>query len=203
MSRTIRCVLLRAAGLVGVALSGGVVAAPSSDDMAHCASIDAPTSRLACYDNLAHRAPVADSPAAAPAPSAAAVPVPAPTPTPSPTATRAPAPAVATVTPAPAVLSTPSPTAPAPADASTFGLSKAQLHVAPEGPNSITARVTKVSQDALGQFYILLDDGQTWMTTEQDLRIGPGESVTIKRASLGSFLLLTTTKHSYRVRRTH
>ena len=190
MSRVRRPAGLRAAGLLGLALSGAAVAAPSEQDMAHCASIDAPDSRLACYDTLAHRPHLAASASTTP-PAAAAAPA------------RASAPPVATVTHAPAVMSSPTPALPATADASTFGLNRVQVHAASEGPTSITALVAKVSQDALGQFYVLLDNGQTWMTTEQDLRLGPGESVTIKRATLGSFLLLTTSKHSYRVRRTH
>ena len=189
MSRVGRPAGLRAAGLLGLALSGAAAAAPSDQDMAHCASIDAADSRLACYDTLAHRRQLAISAATTPAAPAAAP-------------ARTSAPPVATATPAPAVMASPTPAPPATADASTFGLNRVQVHTVNEGPTSITALVAKVSQDALGQYYVSLDNGQTWMTTEQDLRLGPGESVTIKRASLGSFLLLTASKHSYRVRRT-
>jgi hypothetical protein len=192
VSRAGRPVVLRAAGLLGLALSGAAAAAPSDRDMAHCASIDAPDGRLACYDNLAHRPGAATAAAVAPAP-APLVASPA----------RAAAPTAATVGAAPAVMSTPSPAAAAPTDTGGFGLNKAQLHVAPEGPSSITALVTNVNQDARGQTYVRLDNGQTWTTTEPDLWLGPGESVTIKRATLGSFLMVTTSKHSYRVRRTH
>ena len=109
---------------------------------------------------------------------------------------------------APATLPTPTGTlTPAPALASdprNFGLNQAQLHKAPEGPAAIQARIAKIVSGRTGLAYVVLDNGQTWMLTEadEDARLGPGDPVTIKRASLGSFLMMTQSKRSYHVRRT-
>ena len=92
----------------------------------------------------------------------------------------------------------PAPTAPGPAD---FGLSKRQLKAIPEGPDSIQAEVSQITEDRLNNVYVVLDNGQTWAFVEPDPRIRPGDSVKIKRASLGSFLMTTPSRHSYRVRR--
>jgi hypothetical protein len=47
----------------------------------------------------------------------------------------------------------------------------------------------------------VLDNGQTWTFVEQEPRLRPGDPVTIKRASLSSFLMTTPSRHSYRVQR--
>jgi hypothetical protein len=179
--------LAHAAALLGVSLSASSATAPSAGDLARCAGMAAPDARLACYDLLAGRSADRAVPAtaAAPAPTAAAT-----------TATvRAAAPASA---PAPASSST------AASDPRNFGLTQAQLHAAPEGPAAIQARVAKIIDNRSGLVHVVLDNGQTWMLTEadEDARLGLGDPVTIKRASLGSFLMVTQSKRSYHVRRT-
>ena len=48
-----------------------------------------------------------------------------------------------------------------------------------------------------------LDNDQVWQQSELDslIRLQPGDQVTIRRASLGSHLLVTPAKYSTRVRR--
>lgn len=88
-------------------------------------------------------------------------------------------------------------------DPKNFGLNPAlQLQQPVDVPQSVTARVTRLADDGRGQMLVGLDNGQTWLTDEVDPRLGLGDKVTIKRAALGSFLLTTPTKRSYRARRT-
>jgi hypothetical protein len=99
------------------------------------------------------------------------------------------------------------PAAPAPTpagDARNFGLSQTQQHPIPEGPAAIQAHITKIINNRYGRDYVVLDNGQTWTYTDsdEDARLAPGDQVTIKRASLGSFLMRTPSKSAYHVRRT-
>jgi hypothetical protein len=176
-------------------------------------------------DRMAPTAATTPTPAAAttPSPTAAAttasardaMPTPAVTTVPAQAAAPTGAVAAASITSAAPVLTAPAPTAPTPtgtltpapslaSDPRNFGLSQAQLHKAPEGPAAIQARIAKIVDNRAGLAYVVLDNGQTWILTEadEDSRLGPGDSVTIKRASLGSFLMTTQTKRSYHVRRT-
>jgi len=194
----LRCALYLAhiSILLGIARPAGAATPPSPDDLARCAGIAAPDARLACYDALtggaAHAAPAASSaPAASPAPAASSAPAAKPTP-------AAVAASAIPVAPAPS-------SAPAPAvDPRNFGLSQAQLHPSPEGPAAIQARIAKIINNTYGRDYVVLDNGQTWTYTDsdEDARLAPGDQVTIKRASLGSFLMKTPSKHAYHVRRT-
>jgi hypothetical protein len=201
--------------LLGVSLSARSATPPTASDLARCAAIPTPDARLACYDNLS--APATPAPATAPSSGAAAkgtsatpvvptvaapassVPAPASTPAPS-----VPAPATAPL-PAPKQASAPATTPPAaPADLNdprNFGLNAAQLHAPPPGPQSIQARVEKISRNRTGTAYVALDNGQTWTYTDEDSRLGPGDLVTIKRAMLGAFLMTTPSKRSYHVQR--
>jgi hypothetical protein len=86
-------------------------------------------------------------------------------------------------------------------DPRNFGFNPAQLHAPPQGPQSIQARVAKISMDRTGTAHLALDNGQTWTYTDEDGRLSPGDLVTIKRAMLGSFLMTTPTKRSYHVQR--
>jgi hypothetical protein len=172
MTRTLHAVLLL---WVGAAASAG----PSNDDMARCAAIQAPDSRLTCYDALAHQP--ADK-----------VPV---------MAAKT-APVAAATAPVAAVAVQPTTTGAAiAADPQNFGLTPAQTHTAEPGPKSETAHVSIVSSDQSGRTFVVLDSGQTWTVLDPDGRLSRGDAVTIKRAALGSFLMLTPSNHSYRVRR--
>jgi hypothetical protein len=183
---------------IGAALiltATAMAAAPSNDDMARCAVIPAPDSRLACYDALAHR-PADKIPSAA----AKSTPAPAPTPLSAPTPVRAPA-AAAAAAPAAAAAQAPPSAAAIAADPKNFGLTPAQQHTADLGPKSITAHISIVSSDQVGRTLVVLDSGETWTVMDNDGRLSSGDAVTIKRAALGSFLMLTPSNHSYRVRR--
>jgi hypothetical protein len=88
------------------------------------------------------------------------------------------------------------------ADPKAFGLTKPVVHAAPEGPELIQALVTKMGNVGLSgaDVSVLLDNGQTWLVNASDVELKAGDSITIKRASLGSFLLVSG-RHSYRARR--
>lgn len=189
MSR-LRCAVRIApiAALIGLALLANSAMASTARDLARCAGIGAPDARLACYDALAGRSTdrgvatgaIAPTAPAAPASAAAA------------TSTPSTAPTVPAAAPAPA------------GDPRNFGFTPAQLHTAaPVGPEAVQAHIAQIA-DRAGRAYVVLDNGQTWTFTDpdEDTRLGPGDSVTIKRASLGSFLMLTPSKRSYHVRRT-
>lgn len=164
---------------------------PTAADLARCAGIAAPEARLACYDTLAGRA----APAAAAAPTSAS-------PAPPATATSA------TAT-APTLPPTPAPASTFASDPRNFGFSEAQQqaqpHAAAQGLAAIQARIIKIVGNRGGRSYLVLDNGQTWALVDgdaDDARLSPGDPVTIKRASLGSFMMLTQSRQSYHVRRT-
>lgn len=187
----------RSSGGIGlILLAASAAAAPSNSDMARCAAIPAPDSRLACYDALAHR-PADKAPSAAAVVPAARAPT-APVPTASVPAPLAPSAASA---PEAAAAQAPTPAAAAAADPKNFGLTPAQQHTTDLGPKSIAAQISNVSSDQIGRTLIVLDNGETWTVTDNDGRLSSGDAVTIKKAALGSFLMFTASNHSYRVRR--
>jgi hypothetical protein len=158
--------------LLGLSLSAAASAAPTAADLARCASIEPPTDRLACYDTLAGRPARSSMPASA-------------------------------VVAAPAAPSGPTAPAAAAADGSRdFGLRLPRRQTAPQGPDAIQAHVTQVIEDGVGHATLVLDNGQTWTVMDTGARLAVGDLVSIRRAALGSFLMMTPSKHSYRVRRT-
>ena len=189
----------------GLALCGSLsVAAPSDPEgLARCAQIAGAEQRLACFDALSNHSapssPAAAAPSRAPAAPvaapAAAPPVQAPAPVPAPPARTATAPAVAPVAASPGGAAGNS-------DAD-FGLNNSQMHAAaPQGPQSIQAHVDHVYVQQLSRSYVVLDNGQTWACTDGGMNLYNGELVTIRRAALGSFMLVPTrSKGSYHVRR--
>jgi len=181
VTKSVSCLLL------GLSVAAG--AAPSNDDMARCAAIAAPDARLACYDGLAHRpaekipSAVATPPARSAREASATVPT-----------VAAPASAAAATAQVPAA-------APNPADPKNFGLTPAQQHTTESGPKSIAAQISIVSANHAGQTVVALDNGQAWTVMDNDGRLAAGDAVTIRRAALGSFLMMAPSNHSYRVRR--
>ncbi len=178
-------------------------------DLARCAAISSADERLACYDSLAAAAvpQVRVAPGnAAPgnvAPGNAA---------PGNAAPGAPGNVAPEARAAPGMVASASsatagggqaatPRSTNPADPANFGLTPHQLKAAPQGPDSIKAVVSQVTQDRLNNVYLVLENGQTWGFVEPDPRVRPGDSVTIKRAALGSFLMMTPSRRSYRVQR--
>jgi hypothetical protein len=200
-------IALSTLAVAGAAFTASEAAPPPVDPgaLAHCASMTVADERLACYDSLSrpksNPAPVAPAAAAsgastAPAPStatragakAAAAPAAAST-------VAAPAAAAATAGSAAATGAAPA------ADSNSFGLTR---HPPPaeEGPQRIQAKVTRVDTDRLGNVHVSLDNGQAWIFNAPEALLRVGEPVTIKRGTIGSFLLTTASHHTYRVQRT-
>ena len=69
-------------------------------------------------------------------------------------------------------------------------------------PEKFTAAVSKIEWRN-GVFVVTLDNGQTWIQSERDSRIQlePQETVTVRRASLGSYLLAGKQGIAARVKR--
>ncbi len=152
----------------------------SAGDMSRCAAVAAPDARLACYDNLARQLGVHP-----PAPAVAAA-------TPAGTANTT------TFAAAPATVAA----APSPADAEReFGFTQDHLHPAPKGPPAIHAHVASIAENRIGGAQVVLDNGQTWIFTDNDGRVSSGDAVTIKRGSLGSFIMTSASNHTYHVHR--
>jgi hypothetical protein len=141
--------------------------------LAHCTAIAKSSDRLACYDNLAGRS---SARAAAPSEATGTAPVTAPVTTLAPVRTAAPV--------------------------AEFGLSEAQKKPAPNEVMAIAAKISGFGQSANGRARMVLDNGEVWEIEDGSSSfLAIGDSVSIKRASLGSFLMSTPLKVSMRVRR--
>jgi hypothetical protein len=151
-----------------------------------CAIIAAASERLSCYDRLSGRA-VQSAAAAAPPPAAPAAP-----------------PAAVQASPAAAAPPAAAPPAAAAAAAvppkESFGLYAAE-HPAPRVASSLQARVVAVGNSASGRMTVSLEGGQLWELDDADPLLAVGETVSIHRAALGSFLMQTATKRTHRVHR--
>ena len=160
----------------------------SANDLNTCAAIPSQSERLTCYDKLAGRGP------AVTAPNSAGTQAPATTPNAAPPA--APATSESVAQPAPA---TPSTTV---IPKKAFGIYKEEHPVvAKSETNSITANVTGISYDSYGRETITLEEGALWQLDGSDALLASGDSVTIKRATFGSYVLTTPSGRTHRVRR--
>jgi hypothetical protein len=56
-----------------------------------------------------------------------------------------------------------------------------------------TSSVTQVSRTANGRFIATLDNGQVWAQLERDTtaEVQVGDQVTVRKASLGSYMMVT------------
>jgi hypothetical protein len=170
--------------LMLAAASSGAATAPAAltTELSRCAAITSSEARLACYDALAGGKAGAAAAATKPAPVA----VPAAT-----AAAAAPAPAAPNAAAVDPI-----------AEPKNFGLSSAQLHAPPPGPQSIEAHVSEVVVDSLRRNYVVLDNGQTWASMDGELNLDKGEPVTIAHGALGSYVLKSAkSKLAYHVRR--
>lgn len=70
-------------------------------------------------------------------------------------------------------------------------------------PESISGMVAKVARQPAGELVLTLDNGQVWTQVQVDARarVAVGDTVTIKKAALGSHLLVTEDRYATRVRR--
>lgn len=67
----------------------------------------------------------------------------------------------------------------------------------------MTARVVEVGTSVGGHTTVGLEDGQLWELDDADPLLAAGDTVTITRATFGSFMMQTPTKRSHRARRLH
>lgn len=159
-----------------------------------CADIGDDLERLACYDRI-FRAPAVTAPAGTGAASTAVG---------SASATRVATAAEPGVAPAAAAAG---PSASTPQD--DFGLTEAakQARLPEESrkelPESVSGKVAKLARRPAGEFIVTLENGQVWTQLQVDprARIAVGDTVTIKKAALGSYLLVTASRYATRVRR--
>jgi hypothetical protein len=143
-----------------------------------CASLPDDAQRLACYDS-AFGKPVANASPAVTRAQPSAVPQPSPAP-------QMKAPSVAVAPPPPSPMPPPVPAKPR-----------------EDEPTSWTAPVTAVDRLSDGRFVATLGNGQVWTQLETDSRadIRVGDTVAIKRAVLGSYMLSTSGGYRVRVRK--
>jgi len=158
--------------------------AAGSGSPQQCAAIDDEHERLACYDGIFR------TPARSPSMPPAVAPVAAPAETSAAVGTTADA----------AVGVGPQ---------ADFGLTEAAKRARdPEKANgtmsdSITNTVASVSRRPAGELLVTLENGQVWtqLTPDQRANLAVGDTVTIKKAALGSHLLVTESRYATRVRR--
>jgi hypothetical protein len=138
-----------------------------------CSDLYDDAQRLACYD-AAFGKPV--RPGAAPQ---------APATVQAPAAVQAPA--RAPVAPAPGARIAPPPPAAPPAE---------------QAPSSLTAAIASVRRISDERFVVTLDNGQVWEQLERDraAEVKVGDRVTVRKAMLGSFVLVTANKIQTKVR---
>jgi hypothetical protein len=174
------------AALLGLAVHASLALAEPRPARHPCAAVADNAARLACYDEAFGR------PAGAAASATAAS-----TPT-APTAANAP---VAAVTTGVAV-------DPAGNAREEFGLNQADKRAlaASQGtpaPDSMTGKVVNVAHRATGESVVTLEGGQVWIEVDSytSVAIRPGDVVTIRKAALGSYMLVTPKHVATRVRR--
>jgi hypothetical protein len=183
--------LIMAAAVTGSA-TRAALAVTRDEDMARCAAIGTRDARLDCFDALARQ--VTNQAASAPS-GAASMPA-------APKAAAAAPTSAAVVTAPPAAAApAPSPEAAAAADPKNFGLTAAQQHITDLGPKMIKATISILSSDQSGATLVVLDNGQTWAVADNDGWVASGQAVRIRKATVGSFIMLLPSNHSYHVRR--
>jgi hypothetical protein len=184
-----------------------------------CLQLEDPLERVACYDRAFGRAGAAQptssvtasAPAAVAAPAAAVVPGAIAAAPGSASAASVPASATPAVSAAGSVPAGPVAAAaatarpPASETVDDFGLSE-QTRREREGRtalDSISATAAQVSRSGVDRIVVTLDNGQVWMQADpnDDLRINPGDPVTIERAALGSYKLIVPKRGGMRATR--
>jgi hypothetical protein len=189
------------AGLVAGASASPAWAASGSDG-ASCVAVNDDAARLACYDRAFGRKAAVGS-AAATATGAAATGTAA-------TGVAAAAPRSPTVASPTAARATPAPAAPKDPVAD-FGLTEAAKQAkdpvkaaeAAAAPTSVTGKVISVRFRKFGEFVVTLDNGQVWEQIEPmaSAVVRVGDTVTVRKAVLGSYTLVTVARVATKVRR--
>jgi hypothetical protein len=89
-----------------------------------------------------------------------------------------------------------------------FGLSETEKRTRRQEPEdqtgSITGQVAHLGRRPTGELVVNLADGQVWSQVESDdsrSRVKVGDTVTIRKASLGSYLLVGPDRVAVRVKR--
>jgi hypothetical protein len=83
----------------------------------------------------------------------------------------------------------------------SFGLYGAEHPTAPTPAALLTAKVVGLGVGGNGRPTVSLDGGQLWELDSADPLLANGDSVTIARAALGSFLMTTPHGRTHRVHR--
>jgi len=189
------------AGLVAGASALPAWAASGSDGAA-CVALNDDAARLACYDRAFGRK-AASSSAAAAATGAAAAGTAA-------TGAAAAAPKSPTVASPAAAHAAPAPAAPKDPVAE-FGLTEAARQArdpakaaeVAAAPTSVTGKVISVRFRKYGEFVVTLDNGQVWEQNEpmSSAVVRVGDTVTVKKAVLGSYTLVTAARVATKVHR--
>jgi hypothetical protein len=149
-----------------------------------CSTVVDDVARLACYDAV-FGAPTPMPRQAAPAGTAATAVA----------ATPATAPAAAVAATGTAVAAA----APLPTQEEQFGLApeqvkkKAEPPAVPVGPESIESVLRELTRRRTGELIYTLENGQRWIQVEADTegKLAPGAVVTIRKASMGSYKLVS------------
>jgi hypothetical protein len=178
--------LLATLGLPVAAIANDTPAAVPQSSLHACAVIAAAPERLACYDRLSGRA----------VQNTAALPGTATPPAAAPAATARVAAPAAT----PPVASAP-PAAPASLSKESFGLYAAEHPPAPPVAATLAARIIALGRSASGRPTVALEGGQLWEVDAADPLLAVGDTVTVRRAALGSFMMVTPAQRTHRVRR--
>lgn len=156
-----------------------------------CKQLTDNSARLSCYDRLAATFVSQEASAVVAVPSTAVSGAAAPE-------TAAPASAPAAVT---SVVATPATATPsAEVIAADFGKTQSRPS---DQVEQLQATVKSLSRNKMRKLLITLENGHTWRQTEDDsIQLKAGDSVTIEKASFGSFLLSKTgTNRKVRVKR--
>ena len=152
-----------------------VKAAPVSVPMSvlrQCAEINESAKRLACYDQVAERPPAAGAALSK----------------------NSPAPKGSAAAPASDATATAAPK-------ESFGLYNAEHPAAPAVEALITAKVISIGISSSGRSTVALEGNQVWELDSADPVLAKGDTVTVKRGTLGSFILTTAAGRLHRAHR--
>jgi hypothetical protein len=94
-----------------------------------------------------------------------------------------------------------SPTQPPAAPKGSFGLYNAEHPAALKVEPSHTAKVAVLGSNANNKMTVSFDSGEVWELASADPLLAAGDTVTIKRATFGAFLMTTPSGRIHRARR--